>query len=275
MTMRFTKMQGLGNDFLVVDRRAEGVPLAPEEAVRLCARRFGVGADGVLSILPSEGAALAMHVTNADGSVAGMCGNGLRCVVRWAVREGLFPPEGGLVETGRGLLACAVDASGAVSVAMGRPTFEAAYVPVVAGTSEVVDAPFDVSGETLYLTALSMGNPHAVAFVDEEESLAEVAARLGPHVERHPRFPDRANAGFARVLRPDALELVVWERGAGLTLACGTGACAAVVAGQRLELLTRDGPVRVTLPGGRLLVERRGEEVVMTGPAAFVFEGVV
>jgi diaminopimelate epimerase len=274
MPIRFAKMHGLGNDFVVVDRRREGMPVPSAVAVRLCDRRFGVGADGVLSVLTSPDAPTAMHVTNADGSVAEMCGNGLRCVALWSVREGLLPPGGGPVATGRGPLDCRVDGD-RVSVSMGRATFEPSRVPVVSSAAEVVDEAFAVDGGTIRLTALSMGNPHAVTFVDGPVDLHAMATHLGPLLEHHPRFPARVNVGFARVTSPRSLDLVVWERGSGLTLACGTGACAAVVAARRVGVVAPTGPVEVRLPGGLLVIDERDDDVVMSGPAAFVFEGVV
>jgi len=277
MTITFTKLHGLGNDFLVVDRRTDGSPVPPEVATRLCDRRRGVGGDGVLSVLASARAPLAMHVTNADGSVAEMCGNGLRCVVRWAVDRGLLPPEGGAVETGRGVLDCRVTPEGWVRVAMGAPRLQPAEVPVAAEGESVIDRPWTLGGEHFRLTAVSMGNPHAVVFDTTAAPLRDRARQLGPQLEYDARFPQRVNAGFARE-RPDgALDLVVWERGAGLTEACGTGACAAVVAAVLTGRRPEGAPVEVHLPGGALRVEVAAglREVYMTGPAERVFEGVV
>lgn len=278
MTRRFTKMQGLGNDFVVVDRRSENAPPPPEVCVRVCDRHFGVGADGVLSVMTGREAAIAMHVTNADGSVAEMCGNGLRCVVRWAVDRGLLPAEGGAVETGRGVLHCRVDSDGQVCVDMGAPVLDAALVPVTADGDRFIDGSIDLGDRTLDVSAVSMGNPHAVHFVDDPAvDLRALATTLGPVVERHPRFPRRTNAEFARLTGPREIALVVWERGSGLTLACGTGACATVVAAVLTGRASAGEEILVTLPGGplRVRVEPDLSRVWMTGPAVEVFEGVL
>lgn len=280
--MEFTKLHGLGNDFVVIDRRVEGTPLPIHEAVALCDRHRGIGADGVLSVLPSERAPLAMHVTNSDGSHAEMCGNGLRCVVRWAVDRGVLPPEGGPVETGAGVLECRVEPDGHIRVDMGRPELTPARIPMQAEGDRVVEAPLDlddpdVPTRQLSITAVSMGNPHAVWFVPEEQSPRELAERLGSAVEHHPRFPRRTNAEFARLVGQDEIELVVWERGSGLTQACGTGACATAVAAVLTNRARADVPVTVHLPGGPLRIEVAADlsRVWMTGPAVEVFRGTV
>lgn len=275
MRLRFRKMQGLGNDFLVVDRRADGTPVAAADAIRLCRRRLGVGADGVLSLLPSTAAPLAMHVTNADGSEAEMCGNGLRCVVRYATEVGLLPPSGGVVETGRGLLSCVVEADGQIRVDMGAPVLDPSLIPVHAHGDRFVEHALEVGDGPLQITAVSMGNPHAVTFVEGDTDLFALARVHGPAIERHPLFPRRTNVEFARVRSAHAIDLVVWERGSGLTQACGTGACATVVA----AVLTGRAPVGedviVHLPGGplRVRIEPDFSRVWMTGPAETVFDG--
>lgn len=275
MSLAFVKMHGLGNDFVVVDRRASGAPVPPAEAIALCDRRLGIGADGVLSILPSRRAPLAMHVTNSDGSIAEMCGNGLRCVVRYAIDRSLLPPAGGDIETGRGVLTSVVEADGDIRVDMGAPVLEPDRVPVRLPGSRVVSAPIDVAGERLHVTAVSMGNPHAVVFLDEEQAPRAWAERLGPALERHPAFPNRTNAEFARITDPGEIELVVWERGAGLTQACGTGACATVVAAILNGRARVEETWRVRLPGGalRIRVAQDLGRVWMTGPAVEVFNG--
>lgn len=280
MPLSFVKLHGLGNDFIVVDRRAEGTPLPRERALALCDRHRGIGADGVLSLLPSREAPLAMHVTNADGSVAEMCGNGLRCVVRHAVDRGLLPPEGGVVETGAGLRPCRVEPGGEIRVDMGRPELRPERVPVAlaspAAGERIVDAPLEVEGASLHFTAVSMGNPHAVIFVDAGPSLRELALQLGPALERHPLFPRRTNVEFARFVAPRVVDLVVWERGAGLTQACGTGACATAVAAVLTGRAVEGEPLEIRLPGGslRVEVEPAFARVWMTGPAVEVFSGV-
>jgi diaminopimelate epimerase len=277
MPLEFVKMQGLGNDFVVVDRREAGTPLPAELAVRLCDRHLGIGADGVLSIVPSDEAALAMHVTNADGSVAEMCGNGLRCVARWAVERGFLPAGGGVVGTGAGLRHAAVLPDGRMRVDMGRPELAPARIPLDAPGDRWVEQPLEVGGTSLRVTAVSMGNPHAVCFVDDDVDLRGLAGRVGPLAEVHPRFPRRTNVELARLLGPRAVDLIVWERGAGLTAACGTGACATVVAGVVTSRLAAGEDVTVRLPGGALeiRVEPGLERVWMTGPAVEVFRGEV
>lgn len=277
MTMDFTKLHGLGNDFVVIDRRNEGTPLPVDRAVALCDRHRGIGADGVLSVLPSERAPIAMHVTNADGSLAEMCGNGLRCVVRWAVDRGVLPPEGGPVETGAGLLDCQVGADGLIRVDMGRPELRPERIPMEANGERVVESPLEVGDRQLSITAVSMGNPHAVWFVPEDSRPLDLANQLGARVEHHPAFPQRTNVGFAKLLSPDEIELVVWERGAGLTQACGTGACATAVAAVLTGRATTGTPITVHLPGGPLGIEVAEDlsRVWMTGPAVEVFRGTV
>ncbi len=264
----FFKYEGLGNDFVVLDRRASGVDLDADASRRLCDRHFGIGADGVLTILPEAGTAGRMVVHNADGSVAEMCGNGLRCVVKHlAERDGGTPPRL-RVATGAGLLDCALDwADGAlerITVAMGPARLEAPMLPG--------GGPF-VAGqlEGLLATAVSMGNPHLV-LLDVPPS---EAARLGPGLETHPLFPERTNVEFLAPRPEGGLQVTVWERGVGLTLACGTGACAAVVA----WALAGRGPfeawVPVALPGGVLDIKVAADlsQVWLRGPARFVFEG--
>ena len=275
MALPFVKMHGLGNDFLVVDRRSVHAPVPVADVVALCDRHLGVGGDGVLSILDSPRAPLAMHVTNNDGSIAEMCGNGLRCVVRYAVDAGLLPPSGGPVDTGRGVLDCRVEANGEVTVDMGAPLLEPERVPVKLPGSRAIAVPVDVGGTRLTLSAVSMGNPHAIVFLDAGEVPMEAALRWGPTLERHELFPHRTNAEFARMRSATEIDLVVWERGAGLTQACGTGACATVVAAVLTGRSQAGERVRVALPGGVLTVrvEPDFSRVWMTGPAVEVFRG--
>jgi diaminopimelate epimerase len=271
MLIEFSKIHGCANDFIVVDRRREAAPVSPDVAIRWCDRNRGIGADGVLSVLSSSVAPLAMHVTNPDGSVAEMCGNGLRCVVRWAVACGLLPAVGGPVETGRGVLECVVESDGNVRIDMGRPILEPARVPVLLAGDRIVAQPIEIDGEPLVVTAVSMGNPHAVQLVDDVDTAP--VAQQGPLIEHHVRFVRRVNAGFLQVLNRGQVRLRVYERGAGETLACGSGACAAVVAGIRLGLL--DHSVDVQARGGLLTVSWAGNaaHVLMTGPATTVFQG--
>lgn len=275
MELSFVKLEGLGNDFVVIDRREAGVPVEASAAIRLCDRHRGIGADGVLSLMRSERAPIAMHVTNADGSIAEMCGNGLRCVVRYAVDRGLLPPEGGPVDTGRGVLDCRVEPDGQVRVDMGAPRLQPQDVPVALPGERIIEAPLLIDDREFHFTAVSMGNPHAITFVDGPESLVDLARRWGPLVERDARFPNRTNVEFARIAGPEHIDLVVWERGSGLTQACGTGACATAVAATLTGRVSPGVPVAVDLPGGRLRIEVEPAlaRVWMTGPAREVFDG--
>jgi len=265
---RFFKYHGLGNDFVVLDRRASALDIDDETSRRLCDRHFGVGADGVLTILPSEGAAGRMVVHNADGSIAEMCGNGLRCVVKHLAETAPDRPTRLEVDTGAGRLECEVDWGDlgvrAVTVAMGPARLEAPILPR--------GGPF--VGQALGAqvgTAVSMGNPHLVLL---DVPLTE-ASRLGPELERHGLFPARTNVEFVQPRDGGGLEVVVWERGVGLTLACGTGACAAVVASALAQRSPFDAWVPVQLPGGLLEIKVRADrsQVWLRGPVAFVFEG--
>jgi diaminopimelate epimerase len=284
----FIKMQGLGNDFLVFDllnQPQEAARLAaPGVAQALCERRFGIGADGVLLVLPSARASARMQVLNADGSEAEMCGNGLRCVARLLLGDPalrLPTPGAFLVETGAGVLRCSErpGAGGAaeIEVDMGAPQLLRSEIPMTGPGHErfVAQRLFALDREFL-ATAVSMGNPHVVIFLPEDEPPAAPAQRYGPYLERDPHFPARTNVEFAR-LSQDGADLVVWERGCGVTLACGTGACATVVAGCLLGLLDRDRPHAVRLPGGALQItwSTAGDRVLMSGPAVEVFRGSI
>ncbi|HXG42179.1 MAG TPA: diaminopimelate epimerase [Dehalococcoidia bacterium] len=275
--MRFVKMHGTGNDFVLLQPQREDEDW-PHLARTLCDRHFGIGADGVILVLPSDRADVRMRIFNPDGSEAEMCGNGIRCLVRYAVETGLARPRDGqlMVETAAGVLPAWVDVEDGqvqrVRVGMGVPRFSPQEVPVRAqGPGPLLSLPLEVGGHRLSLTCLSLGNPHAVHFLDgpvEEFPLQEV----GPAVEHHPLFPQRVNFGVARVLDRGHVELRVWERGAGPTLACGSGATAAVVAARLHDLV--DSRVEVHLPGGTLTIEWDGRgEAYLSGPAQWVFEG--
>ena len=270
-------MQGTGNDFLLVQAKDEQRDWGAL-ARAMCERHYGVGADGLMLVLPSQGADVRMRLFNADGSEAEVSGNGVRCLVKYAVERGLARPRDGRlrVEVASGMLEAEVIGDGKqvdqVRLSMGAPRFAANEVPVLTEMEPpIVDMPLDVAGRTLAVTCLSMGNPHAVLFLDgpvEEYPLEEV----GPKVESHPVFPARVNFGVARVHGRERMELRVWERGVGETLACGTGSSAAMVAA-RLKGLVGDR-VDIKQPGGRLTVEWDGRgEVYLTGAAGFVFEG--
>ncbi len=267
----FFKYHGLGNDFVVLDRRASGQDIDAERSKALCDRHFGLGADGVLTILPSLGAAGRMVVHNADGSVAEMCGNGLRCVVKHVAERLPDRPSALEIDTGAGRLRSELDwGPGGVeriSVDMGPARLVDPSLPKAPGGGRFVHERLD----GLLATAVSLGNPHLVLL----EEPPEQAARLGPDLERHPAFPHRTNVEFVRVRKDGGLDVTVYERGVGLTLACGTGACAAVVA-FALELkVAFDAWVPVRLPGGELFVRVAAdlEKVELKGPAAFVYEG--
>ena len=259
--LTFDKLEGLGNDFVVIDARASGELMSAARAVALCDRHRGIGADGVISLLPSRvpEARLRMHLYNADGSVAEMCGNGLRCVIRAVLGE--EPSEKIWVDTDAGLRSGEALGGGRFRVSLGQPKILSERLSVRAEGR-------DFSG-----TWVSMGNPHFVVDLLEEAPLP-LAERLGPLLERAPVFPERSNIELFRKKAGGGLELVVFERGAGLTQACGTGAGATVVAAQRRGWVP-PGPVEVELPGGALRVELRSEGVLIEGPARHVFQGRV
>jgi diaminopimelate epimerase len=271
MTLRFTKMQGLGNDFVVVDGVRQRVELTPSQVRRLADRRFGVGCDQVLLVERARGDAdFRYRIFNSDGGEVEQCGNGARCFVVFVRDHGLTDKREIRVETAGGLIVPKLEADGQVTVDMGVPRFRPEDVPFADGTGAVEES-LDVDGETVRVSVLSMGNPHAVQVVADVD--AAPVTTQGPRIEHHPRFPRRVNAGYMAIVDRATIRLRVWERGAGETLACGTGACAAVVAGIRRGLV--DSPVRVIARGGELTIRWAGEgsPVLMTGPAATVFEG--
>ncbi|RYZ37025.1 MAG: diaminopimelate epimerase [Myxococcaceae bacterium] len=274
-TERIFKYHGLGNDFVVLDRRRTGVDITEDQSRWLCDRRRGIGADGVLAILPSTRAVARMVVHNADGSIAEMCGNGLRCAVKYLVDQSGEHPALLDVETGAGVLTCEPGYGDGgvvgVDISMGPARLVAANLP--SGTTGQPFVASAVPGHPELLgTAVNMGNPHLVLL----DQPLEDAERLGPGLERHPSFPDRTNVEFVRV-DEDGLTVVVWERGCGLTQACGTGACASAVAAVLAKRLPGNAWMRVTLPGGdlRIRVPDDLSDIRLRGPVAFVFEGVV
>ncbi|HEY1327692.1 MAG TPA: diaminopimelate epimerase [Casimicrobiaceae bacterium] len=268
----FTKMQGAGNDFVVVDATRRPFELSAGQIRRLADRRFGVGCDQVLVVeRPRRADAdFRYRIFNADGGEVEQCGNGARCFVVFVHEHGLSQKRSLAVETAGGLIHPTLGDDGNVTVDMGVPRFRAQDVPIVGG-SGAVSEPLDVDGTIVEISALSMGNPHAVQVVADVD--AAPVTTQGPRIEIHPRFPQRVNAGYVQVVDRATIRLRVWERGAGETLACGTGACAAVVAGIRRGFL--DHRVRVETRGGALTVgwEGDGRSAMMTGPAATVFEG--
>jgi diaminopimelate epimerase len=274
MLVAFSKYEGLGNDFIVVDARTADVALAARHAVALCDRHLGIGADGVLLIDYRERRPQ-MQVINADGSVPEMCGNGIRCVAWHLVRTGAQADARFEIDTDCGPHPCHVLAQGAdvrVEVSMRAPNLDPKSLPVVAD-APVLEQVFEAAGHSVRLTCVSMGNPHAVTFDD----VREARAVLGPALEKHGRFPRAANIGFARVTGPQQIELAVWERGVGFTEACGTGACACAVAAVETQRAQRGTPIEVRLPGGplQIVVRQPGERLLMTGPAKHVFDGSV
>ena len=289
--MNFVKMHGTGNDFVIVEsERAETDSNDwPSLAQSVCSRRFGVGADGILVIRPSDTAALRMQIFNPDGSEAEMCGNGIRCVAKYAAERGLIDGEqtengpGVHIETLAGQMTVwplsAADAPqrvDAVRVGMGAPELEPRKIPVAIDAPEaVVGYALDAAGHSFRLSFVSMGNPHAIAFLDTPIDAFPLET-VGPEMEHHPLFPERVNFEIANVTARDRMSIRVWERGAGLTMACGTGACAAVVAARINGLV--DDCVTVDLPGGSLTIEWDGNPdstVYMTGPAASVYTGTL
>ena len=274
MTLRFTKMHGLGNDFVVIDGISQDVALTPEQCRRLADRHFGVGCDQILLVeKPSrDDVDFRYRIFNADGGEVEQCGNGARCFVRFVHDKGLTDKTAIRVETASGVIEPRLIDNGQVTVNMGAPRFAPADIPFVA-SAEAPTYPLKVGTHTLEIAALSMGNPHAVLKVNDLDS-APVDI-LGAAIEAHQRFPQRVNAGFMQVLTPHDIRLRVFERGAGETLACGTGACAAAVAGIRQDWLK--SPVSVHTRGGDLIIEWAGKDqpVFMTGPAVTVFEGTI
>ena len=274
-TLPFAKLHGTANDFIYVDARA-GFPGDPAAiARRLCDRRRGIGADGLILLLPSTEADGRMVIYNSDGSRAEMCGNGIRGLAKFAHERGLIPKNPLAVETDAGVKTLSLHLDGGrvtrVTVDMGMPEWRGREIPVDAD-GEVLDHALVVDGRTWSVTCVSMGNPHCVVFVDDVAGLP--LETLGPRFERHPFFPRRVNTEFVRVDDRERLTMRVWERGAGETMACGTGACAVAVAAARTGRSARR--VTVMLPGGPLEIDWRADDrVLMTGDAVFVFDGQV
>jgi diaminopimelate epimerase len=281
MKLKFTKMHGAGNDFVVIDAIHQQIAFTPAQWQRLADRRFGVGADQMLVVEKpqSPGVDFRYRIYNSDGGEVEQCGNGARAFVRYVIEKGLTAKRAIRVETLSGVIEPRLEDDGGITVDMGAPVLDAALVPFDAagleGRPEGEDTlwPLDLHGRTVLVSAVSMGNPHAVQVVADADTAP--VAQDGPAIERHPRFPKRVNAGFMQVLDRHAIRLRVFERGAGETLACGTGACAAVVAGIRRGLL--DTPVRVATRGGELSIAWAGGNapVLLTGPAVTVFDGEI
>ncbi|MES2909425.1 MAG: diaminopimelate epimerase [Pseudomonadota bacterium] len=274
MRLEFTKMHGLGNDFLMLDLVSQRVRLDEELIRRLSDRHFGVGFDQLLVVEPPHhpDVDFRYRIFNADGSEVSQCGNGARCFARFVRDRRLTRKDTLRVETASGIITLQINAQGWVTVNMGPPRLEPSQVPFVAEAA-ALDYRIEVDGALYEIAAVSMGNPHAVLRVDDVDSAP--VATLGPRLESHPRFPERVNVGFMQVLNRQEIRLRVFERGTGETLACGTGACAAAVAAMRWGLVDRD--ITVHLPGGALRIrwDNDSASVMMTGPTARVFEGVL
>lgn len=278
--MKFTKMHGCGNDYIYVDGAREIIPAERKsEVVKfLSDRHFGIGGDGVIFINPSDVADFEMEMYNMDGSRSEMCGNGIRCVGKYVYDHGLTRKTSlSIVSCGKIKYLELTVEDGRVTkvrVNMGSPVLEATEIPVVAKQSPVVDTPITVDGREYRMTCVSMGNPHAIVYVDEMID-DETMAKIGPLFEHHERFPRRVNTEFVKVLDRERVQMRVWERGTGETLACGTGACAVTVA-SILNGLTEDG-ITVELLGGNLEIfwDRKENVVYMTGPATTIFEGEI
>lgn len=275
MKIKFSKMHGLGNDFVVIDGMRQCVAFTPEQIRALGDRHTGIGFDQLLLVEPPEapGADFRYRIFNADGGEVEQCGNGARCFVRFVHDQKLTDKNAIVVETKRGIIHPRLESDGLVTVDMGQPRFAPAEIPFESDTDAAEQALQLPDGTTLTIGAVSMGNPHAVTVV-ADVAMAPVAVQ-GPQVENHVRFPERVNAGFMQIEDRHNIRLRVYERGAGETLACGTGACAAVVSGIRRGLL--DSPVRVQTRGGDLSIAWGGvgHPVIMTGPAVTVFTGEI
>ena len=274
--MEFTKMHGLGNDYVYINCFDENIADRAALAVQLSNRNFGVGSDGLICIGPSTNADFNMDMYNADGSQSGMCGNGIRCVGKYVYDKGLTDQTTITVETGGQVktleLKLENDKIEFVRVNMGRPILHPTKIPLAAEGENFINRPIEVQGRPYHITCVSMGNPHAVTFVEDVDSLDLLT--LGPAFENHPVFPARVNTEFIQIIDPNTLKMRVWERGSGETLACGTGAAASVVAGVLNGLCAPRASVQ--LLGGNLQIEwdREGSgSVFMTGPAVTVFEG--
>lgn len=277
--MKFTKMHGIGNDYVYVNCFEETVEDPAAVARFVSDRHFGIGSDGLILIKPSETADCEMDMYNLDGSQGAMCGNGIRCVAKYAYDYGIVHKTQISVATRSGIkyldLTVKDGKVSQVKVNMGAPILTASQIPVVSEKEEVINEPLEVNGETYYITAVSMGNPHAIVYMTDVAHLD--IEKIGPSFENHVAFPDRVNTEFVEVLDEHTVKMRVWERGSGETLACGTGACAVAVASILNERVDGDKPVTVKLLGGDLEIywNRQENLVYMTGPATTVFDGEI
>ena len=275
MSIAFSKYHGLGNDFILIDNRHNAEPiLTSEQAVKWCDRNFGIGADGVIFLLTEANDEHRMRIFNSDGSEPEMCGNGIRCLAKFMQDLNIPTTDNKYqIQTGAGLIVPQMDIDGQVTVDMGKPFLTAAEIPTTLRDSDhkVVNVPLEVGGKTWNVTTVSMGNPHCMTFVDDVDTIP--LAEVGVLFEHHPVFPKRTNTEFVEVVNRGYVKMRVWERGAGATLACGTGACATVVAGVLNDLCDRT--CTVNLPGGNLKIQwsEESDHILMTGPATLVFTG--
>ncbi len=274
MKLQFTKMHGLGNDFMVIDQITQNVQITSEQVARLADRHRGIGFDQLLIVSPpsSPDVDFRYRIFNADGSEVEQCGNGARCFARFVREKRLTNKHRIVVETLSGIIELRVNEREEITVDMGAPIFDPVRIPLLADQPQDPYV-FDVAGQTVELGCVSMGNPHGVLIVDNVDTAP--VENLGPALEKHTNFPKRANIGFMQIVDRQRVRLRVFERGAGETQACGTGACAAAVIALRRNLV--DSPVTVQLPGGTLSIQWQGEgqPVLMTGPATTVFEGTI
>ena len=278
--MKFTKMHGAGNDYIYVDCTQSVIDNPSQVAIDLSDRHFGVGSDGLILIKKSDKADFFMEMYNADGSQGQMCGNGIRCVGKFVYDNGLTDKTTVTIDTLAGvkILELKTGADGKVETArvnMGAPILTSRQIPVVSTKEQVIDEPLNVDGTTYHITAVSMGNPHAIVYMDDLKDLD--IEKIGPKFENHIAFPDRINTEFVKVIDRHTLQMRVWERGSGETLACGTGACAVAVASTLNGLVDEDKPVTVKLLGGdlQILWNRQENLVYMTGSATTVFDGEI
>ncbi len=289
--MEFTKMHGAGNDYVYVNCFSQTVANPAQLAIAVSDRHTGIGSDGLILIMPSQIADVRMRMFNSDGSEAQMCGNGIRCVAKYTFDHGLADPCGEFsvpgmmtmpyslrIETLRGILTVGIEPDNnnkaqRVCVNMGQPILQAAQIPVATQDEQVVGVPLSIAGQQLTMTCVSMGNPHAVFFCEDLDAIDLTA--VGPQIEHHPLFPQRVNVHFVKPVSPNEFIMKTWERGSGITLACGTGACACVVAGVLTAKCGRD--VLAHLPGGDLQLNWSATDncVYMTGPAVEVFTGTL
>ncbi len=273
--MRFWKYHGIGNDFILLDGSEGNLEIDKEACKTYCDRHFGIGADGVLYILPGQGTDISMRIINADGSEAEMCGNGIRCVAKHAYDFGLIDKPEFTIHTLSGIMKAKLKIedgkTSTVQINMGAPILEAEKVPVDS-TGMFIDRPFEVDGICFRANAVSMGNPHFITFSELSD---EQIRKLGPMIEKHPFFPNRTNVEFCKV-ENGKIYITVYERGAAWTLACGTGACATTTAAALNGLVPFDTPIDVHLPGGwlKITVEKNLSHVLMEGPAELIYEGI-